>query len=148
MINTIKIKLPDPREQNYWECIIEVDGDTSLEDLHFIIQGAVEFDNDHMYEFFIAKTERAYERNSFVCNEQQIVNTSIESFTQAAKGKKMFYLFDYGDSWLFQINKTRKQPFAPVENIEYPHIVSRSDFFPEQYSDWDEEDYEDDFDDD
>ena len=135
MIYTINIKLPNPLEQIHWECVIEVDGDASLEDLHLMIQEAVEFDNDHMYEFYIAKTLQAFERNSFQCDEQRIVDTSIEYFIQTAKDKKMFYLFDYGDSWLFQISKTRKKPFAPVENIEYPNIVSKSDFLPEQYPD-------------
>lgn len=140
MIYTIKIKLPEPMEGNHWECVMEVDGDTNLEDLHLIIQDAVEFDNDHMYEFYIAKTDRARERQNFECDEQSICNTTIESFIQMAQGKKMFYLFDYGDSWVFQISKTRKKPFEPVSNTTYPNILSQSDFKPEQYPDWDEED--------
>lgn len=142
MIITIKIKLPDPMEHNHWECVMEVDGDTNLEDLHYMIQAAVEFDADHMYEFFIAKTQRAQARESFECDDQSIINTSIERFIHAAQGKKMFYLFDYGDSWVFQINKTRKQPFPPVAGVEYPNIVSKSAFNPEQYPEW-EEDYDD-----
>ena len=58
----------------------------------------------------------------------------------------MFYLFDYGDSWVFQVSKTRKKPFEPITDINYPNIVSQSDFKPEQYPDWDDED--DDWDDD
>jgi len=145
MIYTLKIKLPNPSDQNDWEYITEVDGGCNLEDLHLIIQGAVEFDNDHMYEFYIANTAHSRERKHFECDDQIICNTTIESFIQTSRGKKMFYLFDYGDSWVFQVSKTRKKPFEAIANISYPNVISQSDFKPEQYPDWDDEDdFEDD----
>ena len=120
---------------------MEVDGCSSLEDLHLIIQDTVEFDNDHMFEFYIAKTQHSRECKHFKCNDQSICNITIESFIETSQGKKMFYLFDYGDSWVFQVSKTRKKPFESVSNVNYPNVMSQSDFKPEQYSDWDEDDF-------
>ena len=50
MILTFKIALTD------WHAVLEVDSSTTLDELHLAIQEAVQFDDDHMYEFFIART--------------------------------------------------------------------------------------------
>ena len=57
----------------------------------------------------------------------------------AATGKKVFYMFDYGDSWLFQLTKSRKKPHAAEAGITYPRVVSEEGTKPDQYPDWDEE---------
>jgi len=36
-----------------WYRMIELDSRSDLEALHLCIQDAVQFDNDHLYEFFI-----------------------------------------------------------------------------------------------
>ena len=51
---------------------------------------------------------------------------------------KLFYLFDFGDSWLFKISKSRKKEFEPVKGIKYPRVVKEEGEKPEQYPDWDE----------
>jgi hypothetical protein len=61
----------------------------------------VAFDNDHLYEFYIGKNTR---NKSGVISEHTNLN-KIYPMT----GVKLYYLFDYGDHWLFQINKSRKR---------------------------------------
>jgi len=55
MIITLRVKCL-PVE----ECIrlIEIDNSASVLDLHSAIQQAVDFDDDHMFEFFIGRTPR------------------------------------------------------------------------------------------
>lgn len=48
-------------------------------------------------------------------------------------------MFDYGDSWLFQISKSRKKPFNEMPNILYPRVLLESGVKPEQYPSWDDE---------
>ena len=50
-----------------WEGVIEIDSAALLDDVHLAIQDALNFDNDHMYEFFTAKTERSRQRVALVC---------------------------------------------------------------------------------
>ncbi|MEZ6089008.1 MAG: hypothetical protein R3C05_13480 [Pirellulaceae bacterium] len=50
MIVTLKIKLG-----THWSADIEFDDDSTLEDVHHAIQNAVDFDNDHLYAFFVAQ---------------------------------------------------------------------------------------------
>lgn len=47
-------------------------------------------------------------------------------------------MFDYGDSWLFQISKSRKRSFEASQNVQYPRLTIEVGVKPEQYPDWDE----------
>ena len=51
---------------------------------------------------------------------------------------KLFYLFDYRDSWLFRILKSRKKPYEPDINIRYPKLLSSNGITQEQYPEYDE----------
>jgi len=39
------------------------------------------------------------------------------------KGLKLYYLFDFGDSWTFEIRKNRKE-IKTLQNTKYPRVVS------------------------
>ena len=59
MIWILKIKLLfGAYAEDDWEGEIEVESESTLEDLHFAIIQAVGFDNDHLYEFYVARTGR------------------------------------------------------------------------------------------
>ena len=139
MIFTVKIKLVNGiYATDDWVCNIEIPSDLNLEDFHLVIQDILDFDDDHMYEFYIANSERGKPIARFECDDEQIEETSISELILNSKGKKAFYFFDYGDSWLFQISKSRKKTFQPVVDIEYPRIISEVGVKPEQYPNWEE----------
>ena len=117
------------------ECIrsIEIDSSSTLEDLHLAIQDAVDFDNDHLYEFYISRTERSGDKIRLNDESGDIYNVTLESLYPVEKRKKLYYLFDYGDNWVFQITKSRKKPTEPMKGIEYPRVVERVGSNPEQY---------------
>ena len=121
-----------------WNVTIEIDSDFSLEDLHNVIQEAIEFDNDHMYEFYVARTERSRDREVFDSQGEEIYTTTLESLYPLPKARKLYYMFDYGDSWLFKITKSRKKPHDPVTDIHYPRIIKEVGEKPVQYPEWDE----------
>lgn len=122
------------------ECIrvIEIDSSSTLEDLHFTIQEAVDFDDDHLYEFYISRTEWSSNRTRFDDENEEIYNVTLENLYPLEKRKQLFYLFDYGDHWLFKISKSRKKPQDPVDGVKYPRIIESIGKNPEQYPDWDE----------
>lgn len=139
MIWTLKVELLFGSSAE-GECIrtIEIDSSSTLEDLHFAIQAAVEFDNDHMYEFYISRNERSRNRVNFDDENGKVYTSAIEDLYPLAKGMKLYYLFDYGDNWLFKISKSRKKPHEATEGIEYPRLVEKVGDNPEQYTVWDE----------
>jgi len=126
MILTIKIT------QHEWSCTVEIEDSTSLEDLHYFIQSAVGFNDDHLYEFFVSNSERSRNRDLLSTYEDS-GSVSLKEALPVPAGKKLFYLFDYGDDWLFRIALTRKAPFRAVSGIEYPNQTHESGERPIQY---------------
>lgn len=139
MIETLKIKLLDGMHaQNEWECALEIPIDDSLDELHQAILCAVDFDSDHMYEFRIASSYYSKSAQRISCDDDELTQETIGTILSKAKGKKLFYMFDYGDCWLFQINKSRKKPFNEKADTFYPQVVFESGVKPEQYPEWEE----------
>ena len=133
MILTIKVKL------HSWSGIFEIDDSSTSEDLHYVIQQAVEFDNDHLYEFYLASSDRSRHRN-IISTYEDADTVILASIFPLAKGKKLFYLFDYGDNWVFQISQSRKAPFIAASATRYPQIISETGERPTQYPDWEDDD--------
>ena len=131
MILTIKVKLIN------WSGTIELDDSSTFEDLHYVIQQSVEFDNDHLYEFYLATSDRS--RNMSVISSYEDSDTiTLKSFFPIPSGKKLFYLFDYGDNWVFQVSLPRKAPFSAVSGVNYPQLINETGEKPVQYPDWEE----------
>lgn len=134
MIVTLKIKLGP-----YWSCDIEFDDHSTLEDVHNAIQDAVDFDNDHLYAFFVARHERARDRIVYDDENGRIYYTSISDVFPLPPKNRLFYLFDYGDYWIFSVSKSRKSPHSAIEGTEYPRVVNETGEKPIQYE-FDDED--------
>ena len=116
-----------------WKCEIELDDNETLEYLHFLIQEAVDFDNDHLYEFYVAKTKRSFERERYEHDEPDQIERCLKDIFPLEKNRKLFYWFDYGDDWKFQISRTRKKPKEPEPGKKYPRVVSEEGIKPTQY---------------
>jgi len=127
----MKVKL------HFWSCTIEMEDSSTLEDLHYVIQQAVEFDDDHLYEFYVATSERSRYRD-VVASYEDADAITLESIFPIPSGKKLFYLFDFGDHWLFQVSLTRKVPFSAKSGANYPRLIDENGERPEQYPNWDE----------
>lgn len=138
MIWTLEIKLFQYDNENNWKVSVEVESTSTLEDLHYLIQYAVDFDNDHLYEFYVSKTERSQNRIRFDDENEKIYDTTLESIYPLEKGNKLYYMFDYGDSWLFVISKSRKKPQEAQEGVEYPRVINEEGNKPEQYPEWED----------
>ena len=86
------------------ECIrtIEIDSASSLVDLHDFIQDMVDFDRDHLYEFFAGRHSRNRKVvffDDFDCEtfEEIYSEITLEQLYPLPKGYKLYYNFDFGD---------------------------------------------------
>ena len=139
MIWTLKIKLVfGLYAKDRWEGTLEIDSSSTLDELHGAIQDAVDFDNDHLYEFYVSRTARSRERIRYDDDNEEIFTRTIESIFPLEKDRKLFYMFDYGDSWLFQVSRSRKKPFSSEAGVKYPRLVNELGEKPEQYPVWEE----------
>lgn len=140
MITTLRVRCL-PMEK----CIrlIEIDYTASVLDLHFAIQQAVDFDDSHLFEFFIGRTPR--NRSLYVGEKpnwdtfdpyKEYDNISLSEVFPLPSGMKLFYLFDFGDSWFFQITKSPRKDRKVDPDVKYPRVVDAKGENPEQYPEW------------
>jgi hypothetical protein len=116
-----------------WQGVIEIDSSSTLEELHFAIQGALSFDNDHLYEFYSARTERSRQRTTYDDENGALYDKTVESLFPLPERRSLYYLFDYGDSWTFKVTKATAPKVPPDFNPIYPRLVHEDGEKPEQY---------------
>lgn len=123
---TLKVQLDKD-----WQAELECLDCSTLEDLHFAIQKAVNFDNDHLFDFYASRGER--NRNRV---EYHDLDTPLSEIFPLPPKHYLYYLFDYGDNWLFRISRTRKKPKEPRDDVEYPRVVKEQGEKPVQYENY------------
>jgi hypothetical protein len=143
MIWTLRVKLPLIRS----ECVrlIEIKSNATFLELHEAIQDAVGFANDHLFDFYVGRhpDHRAYsiggEPNWDNFNPAKLYhNKHLSNVWPLPTGMKLYYLFDFGDQWIFQINKTRYKEKIQQLGVIYPRVIEAKGKNPEQYPDWEE----------
>jgi len=118
----------------------------TFEDLHLAIQEAFEFDNDHLYSFYLdGKCYSNYAIHSpdggAEYNEPPFADEIYLGDERLANKQRILYLFDYGDCWEFDIALDVKNETGVI--LKNPEIIKSVGEAPEQYPDFDDEDYED-----
>jgi hypothetical protein len=119
--------------------VIEIEGDSTLEDLHLAIQEAVSFDNDHLHDFYAGRNYRHRklrysDADEWEDREGVFANLRLCEI-YPLEGLKLYYWFDFGDDWIFEIRKTRgAYPAEP--GVAYPRVIERRGPNPEQYPSW------------
>ena len=79
------------------EATLEIDSSATLEDLHLAIQSAVQFDDDHMYMFYVARAHRSRDRTVFEHEDGTLQDTTLAELFPLPPSRKLFYWFDFGD---------------------------------------------------
>jgi hypothetical protein len=125
---------------------IEIDGGSSLADLAEAIIAAFDFDFDHAFGFYSKLTGRYHESPEqyelFADMEDSDSDAGSVKRTKisqafATVGKKMLFVFDYGDEWRFEVRLTALGEKTP--KTRYPRMVASTGEAPPQYPDEDEE---------
>ena len=133
---TFKVSL----EKNVWRKI-KLSHKDSLEDLHLAIQQAFEFDNDHLYAFFM--DGKRYSRNAYHSprgDEGPFTDEAIIGKLDLYVGQKILYYFDYGDSWEFAVQLLTIDENEPP--LKKPMIIEIKGDAPEQYELYEEDEEE------
>jgi hypothetical protein len=120
---------------------IDVRSNQTLVDLHYAIQDAFDWDDDHMYAFFL--NGKAWDPSAeYVCPEGQETGERSARVRldrlQLRPSQRILYIFDFGDEWRHEV-RVEKVGLEP-EVGEYPRIVEEHGKPPPQYPDWDEGD--------
>ncbi len=122
------------------QCIrmIEINENACLYDLSQIILNSVGFEQDHLFNFYTANTMSPFAQKRWLSakeewedREDDFFNITLKSIYPLGR-KRLYYLFDFGDMWLFEIRKGRHIK-TPDVDISYPRIVQYIGPNPEQY---------------
>jgi hypothetical protein len=143
-IYTLTIELESGRYvSSSWKRVIEISEETVLFDLHLYIQKIIGFNNDHPFEFFIGKSWRKRERvfgdkGEFGFEDEDEDEEGLDTKLNEIyplEGSKLYYYFDFGDSWMFKIKKGKKKKYIE-KGVEYPRVIESEGENPEQYPSW------------
>jgi len=142
MIYTLKIKCVwGMYLQKPFERTIEIDSATTLNDMHNVMQSLTDFDNDHCYDFFIGKTPRDIGNtlgsdDEFGAASKKLKRIRLADVFPLPTGHHLFYWFDFGDDWKFQISL--KKTSQKEAGAKYPRVIAEKGPSPVQYPDIEE----------
>ncbi len=131
---TYTFKVTYQQKPSVWQ-LIEIAADQTLDDLHYTILGAVNFDSDHLYSFFMSG--RAWDDTTEYASPQGEGRNAAKvkiGDLQLRMKQKFLYLFDYGDEHRFEVQLVSINPEAPKGR--YPKIVEKHGKAPRQYGGW------------
>jgi hypothetical protein len=128
---------------------VEVPIILSLFKLHSLILKVTGFDSDdHGYEFYaghnyrnkkVRYNEREYDYGDSPFESEDpflLEEITLHKVYPLPKSCKLYYFFDFGDHWIFEIKKSRKK-VAPVIGRLYPYLKERLGIPPKQYPSFD-----------
>jgi pRiA4b ORF-3-like protein/uncharacterized protein DUF6930 len=119
---------------------IELRGDQTLEDLHNAIQRAFNWDNDHLYAFFLSGKawDMHTEYESPYGDGRPADRYRLEHLPLTA-GQRILYIFDFGDELRHAIKLEAIVPGGVQSDVTYPRVTDSRGEPPPQYPDYDEE---------
>lgn len=119
---------------------IEVRGDQTLHDLHEAIQDAFEWDDDHLYAFFLSgkpwDSVTAYESPNG--DGRSAAAFRLEHLPLHAR-QRIMYIFDFGDDLRHIVRLEAIVPGGARPDAAYPHVVETHGAPVPQYPDADPE---------
>ena len=145
MIATLKVTIVRGRYfEDDWTANVELDEESTLAELHDAIQMAVGFDDDHSFSFFVSRTDHSQTREYFHDEDESVDSKTVKNMFPLPDKQSLYYLFDWGDEWVFKISKTRRNLQQASPGVTYPRVESELGTQPEQYPSFDDEDGEED----
>ena len=109
----------------------------SLLDLHWQIQSAVSFGADHPFEFYTANSPSPWADRNWITHVEDW-GQKVAAFQETRLAdiwplgrKKLYYWFDFGDRWIFEVRKMRSCRADAA--LRCPAVLERIGPDPEQY---------------
>lgn len=126
-------------QKNVWRTI-DVLSNQTLEDLHYAIQDAFGWDDDHLYAFFLSG--KAWDRSTEYIRPEGCGPGARSALVRLDRlglrpRQRFLYIFDFGDELRHDIQVDKAD--LPPDGGVYPRIVEVHGQAPPQYELWEEE---------
>ncbi len=140
----LRLKVSLAWDRKVWR-MVEAPDDATLEDLHLAIQDAFNWDNDHLYAFYLSGHTRdnmTRVDGPFEFMEYPTADEVTLAALELRPKQRLLYLFDFGDRLEHDIEVAEILPL-PADDVE-PRVVASQGEAPPQYPIWDGDEEEDD----
>ena len=118
--------------------IIEISGNSTLDDLCDAILEAFDFTHEHLYEFCLNnKPYCDYCMQYLTEDDMTETNVKIDKLN-LDKGQNFLFHYDFGDDWMFTVHVNKIEEVSG--RIKTTQIGEKGKL--EQYPDWDDEECE------
>jgi hypothetical protein len=119
---------------------VAVRGDQTLVDLHRVLQTALDWNEDHLYSFWLSgkfwgDVASEYSTPGWCEQGQRSAQVRVERLGLGV-GQKIAYLFDFGSEWRMRLTLAK---IEAADDAIYPRIVASRGEAPPQYPDHHEE---------
>ena len=117
-------------------------GSHTFEDLHLAIQKAFDFDNDHLYAFYLdGKKWSRRSVNAPYSNEPPYTDDVLICEANLRVKQRITYLFDFGDQWMFDVVllSVKSSESIPTRPVIIKSVGEAPEQYPSYDDDWDEE---------
>jgi len=156
-IHTFRVKLlggPADIRDDIWRDI-EIAANQTLGDLGHLLPYAFDFDEDHMWSFFLSgrpwDSATEYAWHGPLDNEGGRDPDRLHIRDAPLRGKRggkgWLFIFDYGDEWHFDVAFQGASDDVDLK-ADYPRVVGSHGDAPPQYPRWDDEEGDEDDEDD
>ncbi len=119
--------------------VCEVPADFTLDRLASLILHVVGFDGDHLSEFYVANSLRGKRVELGDSDDDDTATLRLCDIFPLAPRKKLYYTYDFGASWRFEIVPKGKLASAQ-DGLQYPRPVSQEGAKPREYGPDDNDD--------
>ncbi|MDA8235151.1 MAG: plasmid pRiA4b ORF-3 family protein [Clostridia bacterium] len=122
--------------KNLWRRI-KLSSVHTLQHLHDAIQDAFDFHNDHLYAFFM--DGKPWSKDVYwdkKADEKPTADKAVIGKLGLVPGKRLLYLFDFGDEWQFnvQLEEVMDSKTVPIK----AEVIDKKGDSPEQYPSWED----------
>lgn len=117
-----------------YRCVLALPVESTLDDLASCILDVVDFDGDHLSCFYLANVPRG-KRTWFGGEwgeEADVADTRLCDIFPLERRKKLYYEYDPGASWRFDIVRKGREADA-VPGQSYPCLVLEEGVKPQEY---------------
>lgn len=115
-------------EPSVWRQV-EVLSNTTLDALHDILQVAMGWDNEHLYQFIVEDTYYGDSELGTTGARQDASRVTIGNLFNRAK-KRMTYEYDFGDGWEHEVFIEKIRPLPEGEDTFYPRCTAGENTCP------------------
>jgi len=117
---------------------IAISAEATLDDLHEVIQDLFDFDNDHLYVFYMDGVTsihgEAYSDPRGEFDDYKPADVFKIGELGLYQGREFLYVFDFGDNWQFSVLVLGIEP-KPIKGADCKLLKSVGKA-PEQYPEW------------